>query len=505
MGSDQPKGGHDPTPLPPSTGPSYNLRITFHRASNLPIADFASRSCDPYILAQINTSLPTRHPRDPKLRFRSPTIHRNVNPTFDAQWLISGVPSSGMTLKVRLYDEDANDYDDRLGKLEIETGEIDEDWKGIKEKEYKVHKTGADVRAYTLRSCARLLDRTKELHARLVLSVEVLGKTKEDGNVGKVYTVGCFWRTHYSPIIGRLTGTKGKDEHGVERFDFQANEIQLRGPVPNELYHRYVEFKSFVMGMFESTGVRGKVLNRALHHQHAKIYNYNSRTRTGVFEDDQGPGREMTLKFLDMAHYDQGGRIFTYVVTLDGMFRFTETGKEFGIDLLSKHTMHSDVDIYIAWSGEFLIRRLSNPHSSSTAPDQHTHPAEPLPNGPPSAPPPQDPESYELIIDNDSGTYRPLASLIPIFQKFLQSNFPGLHIHVMSCTDEKLTKIKDAQRATKGKEGDRMVYGQGSVSGSSLSVDSSDEEELERRARNEKVGGGYGEGERVWKEPERGG
>jgi hypothetical protein len=33
------------------------------------------------------------------------------------------------------------------------------------------------------------------------------------------------------------------------------------------------------------------------------------------------------------------------VITLDGMFRFTETGKEFGIDMLSKHTMHSDVNV----------------------------------------------------------------------------------------------------------------------------------------------------------------
>lgn len=53
----------------------------------------------------------------------------------------------------------------------------------------------------------------------------------------------------------------------------------------------------------------------------------------------------MTLQFLDMVHYDTGGRLFTYVITLDGMFRFTETGKEFGIDLLSKHTMHSDVQV----------------------------------------------------------------------------------------------------------------------------------------------------------------
>jgi hypothetical protein len=123
---------------------------------------------------------------------------------------------------------------------------------------------------------------------------------------------------------------------------FQANEIQLQGPVPNELYHRFVEFKRFVSGMFEDKGLRGVVLNKALHHQHQRIYIYNKQTKYGELP---GPGRDMTLQFLDQVHYDQGGRIFTYVITLDGLFRFTETGKEFGIDLLSKHTMHSDVNV----------------------------------------------------------------------------------------------------------------------------------------------------------------
>ena len=95
--------------------------------------------------------------------------------------------------------------------------------------------------------------------------------------------------------------------------------------------------------MFQGTGFRGTILNKALHHQHERIYKYNSNTEFGTFSD--GPGNDMTLQFLEMVHYDQGGRIFTYVITLDGMFRFTETGKEFGIDLLSKHTMHSDVNV----------------------------------------------------------------------------------------------------------------------------------------------------------------
>ena len=109
--------------------------------------------------------------------------------------------------------------------------------------------------------------------------------------------------------------------------------------------------------MFTRKGIRGVLLHKALHHQHARVYNFDSTTEYEVFES---PSRDMTMKFLDLVHYDRGGRIFTYVLTLDSLFRFTETGKEFGVDMLSKHTMHSDVSIYIAFSGEFLCLTTSH-------------------------------------------------------------------------------------------------------------------------------------------------
>ncbi len=122
---------------------------------------------------------------------------------------------------------------------------------------------------------------------------------------------------------------------------FQANQFQLQGPVPPSLYHRFVEFKPFVKGMFSKEGLRGTILNKTLH-QHNKIYSYNPGIEHGTVEPRS---EEASKQFLEMVHYDEGGRIFTYVITLDGLMRFTETGKEFGIDLLSKHTMHSDVNI----------------------------------------------------------------------------------------------------------------------------------------------------------------
>jgi hypothetical protein len=289
--------------------------------------------------------------------------------------------------------------------------------------------------------------------------------------------------------------------------------------------------------MFSSRGIRGRILHMVLHKQHNRIYNFDSGTEYGSFAPCS---EEASLQFLRMAHFDEGGRIFTYVITLDGMMRFTETGKEFGIDLLSKHTMHSDVATYVACAGEFFIRRLahtvhhhhrhhshsSEPSSSTATPstthspgddnqpednpqdnDHHhsetqseenyekdppTHPPQTPPGGPPNSPPPNKPNLYQLIIDNDSGTYRPDVSTLPDLQSFLSRNFPGLDVVTMHCADERLAEMKKAQREAKKREGGgemvRMVLNR-SPSGSSLSSD--DESRL---GRMEGIGGLDGEG-----------
>ena len=228
--------------------------------------------------------------------------------------------------------------------------------------------------------------------------------------------------------------------------------------------------------MFNSKSLKGRILNRALHHQHSRIYNYDRSTVYGCFPH---PCRDMAIQFLDLVHWDKGGRIYTYVVTLDGQWRFTETGKEFGIDLLSKHTMHSDVNIYVAYSGEFFIRRLQDPSHSKALNDQETHPPANIDGGPPKEDPPRDPAHYALVIDNDSGTYRPNAALLPEFKKYLQHNLPGIHITTLDCNGDKdrMNDMKAAQRERRKAEGKNMAF----VQGDGGSISSSDEEDLEEQ------------------------
>ncbi|CAK9786501.1 hypothetical protein CC85DRAFT_283097 [Cutaneotrichosporon oleaginosum] len=527
----KPDGGRDKTPLEPSKGPTYTLRIVFHSAQHLPIADFGTQSSDPFILAQCNAGLPTRHKMDPEVRFRSATARRTLNPKWDAEWVIAGVPAHGCELKVRVYDEDNGTHDDLLGRVHVRTGPLEEGLK-LEGREYELRKSGADWRAWTWRACRKPVDDEARKEASLTMSVEVLGRTKVE--VGKVYTVNSFWWTHYSPLLGRVVNTTSPDaDDDEESANFQANQLQLAGPVPNELYHRYVDFQMFVPWMFESKGLRGRFLHAMLHRQHESVYHYDAETEYGRLP---GPGKAMGQRFLDMTFWGQGKRIFTYVITLDGLMRFTETGPEFGIDMLSKHTMHSDVNVYVAYSGEFFVRkyRPDAPGEDVAAkyernsldieleegamhgeksgggeeqglevkprqrgPDtntkrfRHEHgrrraardaqydvpPQETTLHGPGSRRRSTDPADYELVIDNDSGTYRPDKELLPILAKYLSEQFGGLHIAVLSCTDDVDQEIKKRRLKAKAKRTGRRLYTQANSSNSSLS--SSDAEAFE--------------------------
>ncbi|KJX95381.1 hypothetical protein TI39_contig4116g00003 [Zymoseptoria brevis] len=506
----QPSGGYDSTPIPVQPR-GYTVKFTIHRAENLPIADLNGFSSDPYCLAQINCDTPTRHKQDPCLRWRTPTVRKDTEPTWNESWIVANLPATGFKIKIRIYDEDAADQDDLLGKAHIMIPSLDETWEGIKEQGFKLRVHDGSKRAYTFHALTTCMRANKHFRGYLYVSMEMLGRTEEDGQHGRVYTVGpCMATRHFSPMLGRLVNVKepdaeeqpyqpeepvsssGQKQKKVERFNFQANQFQLQGPIPPELYHRFVEFKPWVGRMFTSKGISGFLMGKALRHQHTRVYNYSRSTIWHRFP--AGPSKDMTMAFLDAVHWDHGGRIFTYVLTLDALWRFTETGKEFGIDMLSKHTMHSDVSVYIAYSGEFFIRRLKHPRrppppdpvesSAQSHPPSHDdnpeHPPARLRNDSHSSTKSlKDPRYYELVIDNDSGTYRPNASLLPILKSYLAHQLPGLHILTLDCNAdaEKQQKMKSEQRAKKAKSGQTMVFKQGSGSRSS-SFSSSDDEEF---------------------------
>ncbi|KAI0102174.1 hypothetical protein GGR51DRAFT_528062 [Nemania sp. FL0031] len=497
-----PPGGFDPTPFP-NAPPGYTVKFTFHRAENLPTGDISTGASDPFLTATLSTSLPKRHKEDADLCYRTRTIRRCLEPQWDEEWIVANVPSTGFRLKCRLYDEDWPDHNDRLGNVTIYVNSIDESWRGFESpgNVFNVKKRVGSKRAYALKAAASAFHKDVSMTPRLYVSAEVVGKSEPPH--GQIYTIGpTYYFKHFSPMIGRMTGIKvNKDETAdaqgdsnasaaekdnkhtekkAQKYDFQANEIQLAGPVPQKLYHRFVEFRPIIGLLFQSSGLRGHILNKALHHQHDRIYNFDKSTEWGTFKPCS---EEASLQFLKLAHFDEGTRIFTYIITLDGLMRFTETGKEFGIDLLSKHTMHSDAQIYIACSGEFLIRRVKThkTHGSSDLSQSTNLSDHEVDGGSPKESPPAKPQYYQLIIDNDSGTYRPDKSVLPDLRQFLERNFPGLKIVTPACDDPDHQKMKEHQRNLKKKSGRniRMVLNRSPSASSFSSGDISDLDDMD--------------------------
>lgn len=221
-----PLGGYDDVPVPQAR-PGLTVRLTFVRATNLPTADISNFSSDPYIVADITTAVPTRHKEDPPLRFRTRTIHHTRNPVWDAPWIIGNMPRSGFKLKARIYDEDGADKDDRLGNAHLALSELNESSPGDSEREIRIRKRMGSKRAFLLTSCVELLSGRVHSRATLVIRVEVLGLTEGPG--GKVHTIGPqYWSKHFSPMIGRMIGTKVPGKQGKpERYKSVEPESEL--------------------------------------------------------------------------------------------------------------------------------------------------------------------------------------------------------------------------------------------------------------------------------------
>ncbi|KDQ59894.1 hypothetical protein JAAARDRAFT_33466 [Jaapia argillacea MUCL 33604] len=120
--------------------------------------------------------------------------------------------------------------------------------------------------------------------------------------------------------------------------------------------------------------------------------------------------------------------VYTYIISsTDDSFRFSETGAAFFVDFASKHALHSNCATTVRYSGEFHPRPAGGwDKFSDDTPDDQTE--------------------WELVIDNNSGTYAPDKTLLPSLQKLLEYNFPGFEIFALDREDEELVKSREACR-----------------------------------------------------------
>jgi hypothetical protein len=203
-----PPGGFDDTPLPDAPL-GFTVKFIFHKAINLPAADLHTASSDPFLTATLRAAVPKRHKEDPDLSHRTKTLRKKTNPEWNDEWIVANVPATGFSLKCRIYDEDYQDHNDRLGNVTIKVPRVSEDWGGypMPGREFPVKKRVGSKRAYFLKGIAATISKNVSMTPSLFISIEVLGKSEPPH--AHLYTIGpTVWIQHYSPMIGRLAGIK---------------------------------------------------------------------------------------------------------------------------------------------------------------------------------------------------------------------------------------------------------------------------------------------------------
>lgn len=120
--------------------------------------------------------------------------------------------------------------------------------------------------------------------------------------------------------------------------------------------------------------------------------------------------------------------VYTYIISAeDDSFRFSETGAAFFVDFASKHALHSNCAQTVRYSGEFHPRPEGGWEKfTDETPDHHV--------------------KWELVIDNDSGTYSPDPKVLPDLKALLEYNFPGFTIFALNHDDPELKRSKEACR-----------------------------------------------------------
>lgn len=168
---------------------------------------------------------------------------------------------------------------------------------------------------------------------------------------------------------------------------------------------------------------------------HRMLYARTSANGFGVINDmadimkllHSGPGRGGS---------DQGAfanrvkpAVYTYILSSeDDSWRFSETGAAFFVDFASKHALHANCCETVRYSGEFHPRPEGGwENFSDDTPDEAV--------------------KWELVIDNNSGTYAPDKKMLPSLKALLEHNFPGIGIFALDHGDEQLKKSREACRA----------------------------------------------------------
>ncbi|CAN8105732.1 unnamed protein product [Discula destructiva] len=408
-----------------------DLTIRFLGASGLPKLD-AVGSADPYFRASI----------DGRLQYTSNVKENTLTPVWNETWHIKNVPATA-DLEVRVYDKDAGPLDDTIGMF---------------------HASVADgAREFAIESLM-----TKRKKGTFWLEMDVNDPTHAAEHCPPYTFDGPVrFSRHFSPTVGLLTSLNeerlystwkifikgvamifGDTVQGWNR-DYPAAQ-RIFGPGPESfalrsaiksghamLYARttcngfgVIETKRDVLNLFEGS-LRGY---GPPHPPHRPYSPPAQPPASGANSNDyQQQQLQLQLQLSQPAPPPKPPQrikpaVYTYVIAVpDSSLRFSETGAAFLVDFASKHALHANCAEAVRYSGEFHPRPVGGwqGFSDDLADDD---------------------VEWELVVDNNSGTYSPNKDDLVRTQMVFEYNLPGIAVRALDREDPALKESVAACR-----------------------------------------------------------
>ncbi|TFY63582.1 hypothetical protein EVJ58_g3166 [Rhodofomes roseus] len=370
----------------------FDVTFYFHSASGLPKMDMVGNG-DPYFVARL----------DGKVEYISSVKENTRSPVWNEPWRIKNVPQ-GAVLGIELADKDNKGMtDDYIGHLRVDVTSGEKEVQITEDKPLRRHRG------------------TFQLKVDLVLSTD-----PEAHEYPYEFDGPIRYSLHYSPTMGRLTSADSRL--------YATWKIYLRGV--RRCFGDEVQFwTSKARRTFE--GPASAAVRSVKHTAHRMLYAHAISNTFGVLEKPRdlfhllhrhsAPGTDGASAQAPFAHRIKPA-VYTYVISVDDdSMRFSETGARYLVNMVSKHWLHSDCATAVRFAGEFHPRPEGGwDKFSDDMRDEDVR--------------------WELVIDNNSGTYAPKKELLPALKRVLEMNLLGFTILALDRDDPEVARSSEACR-----------------------------------------------------------
>lgn len=385
-----------------------DLTIRFIGASDIPKMDVIG-TADPYFRASL----------DGKLQYTSTVKENTQSPVWNEVWHIKNVPTTA-DLEVGVFDKDPGPHDDAIGLFHaaITPGAKDYGIEGLI---------------------------TKRAKGTFWLEMEIREPTHAAEHCPPYTFDGPVrFSRHFSPTVGLLTSLNDERLYSTWKI-FIKGVGMFFGDIVQGWNREYAAAQRIFGPGPESMAVRS-----AIKSGHAMLYARSTCNGFGVIETKQdvfnlfegslrghhpppppplaGADEQLPGQVSPKAPQRIKPAVYTYVVAVqDSSFRFSETGAAFLVDFASKHALHSNCAEAVRYSGEFHPRPVGGWQNFC---DDIT----------------DNQVEWELIVDNNSGTYSPNKDDLIRVQMVLEYNLPGITVRTLDREDPELKESVQACR-----------------------------------------------------------